>query len=132
MSKYKVGDKFVFEIQEVLETETGRGTLYRTSFNTLVFDDYGLDHLTKLSDKDIERLQELKEEDKIKMGDEVTYFHSPGTYYGIVTKVKGMQCEVLWSNRASTIEYNDSLTKTGRNHKDKLEDLISELTKKGE
>lgn len=58
MSKYNVGDKFIINIKEVLESE--RGTLYRANYNTLAFDDYGLDGLQKY-DALQERL-ELREE----------------------------------------------------------------------
>ena len=58
MSKYKVGDKFIINIKEVLESE--KGTLYRANYNTLAFDDYGLDGLQKY-DALQERL-ELREE----------------------------------------------------------------------
>ena len=50
MSKYKAGDKFVCEIKEVINCE--RATLYRSNFNTLVFDDYGLDRLPKYEEPD--------------------------------------------------------------------------------
>lgn len=43
MGKYHKGDKFIIEIQEVINSENG--TLYRSNFKTLVFDDYGLDSL---------------------------------------------------------------------------------------
>ena len=46
--KYKVGDKFIVEIKEVLDGDNG--TLYRSNFSTLVFDDYGLDKLQKYED----------------------------------------------------------------------------------
>lgn len=50
MSKYKKGDKFICEIKEVINCE--RATLYRSNFNTLVFDDYGLDRLPKYVEPD--------------------------------------------------------------------------------
>ena len=43
MSKYHKGDKFIVEIKEVINSDNG--TLYRSNFSTLVFDDYGLDSL---------------------------------------------------------------------------------------
>lgn len=47
MSKYKVFDRFVIEIAEVIEDVTT--TLYRVKgFNSLVFDKYGLDKLKKI------------------------------------------------------------------------------------
>lgn len=45
MSKYHKGDKFIVEIKEVMESDNG--TLYRSNFKTLTFDDYGLDTLQK-------------------------------------------------------------------------------------
>lgn len=51
MSKYKVGDKFVVEIEDVKEySKQGHAfPLYRIKgFSTLVFDDYGLDMLGQL------------------------------------------------------------------------------------
>ena len=57
---YKVGDKFIIEIKEVLSSE--KGTLYRSNFSTLVFDDYGLDHLQKYDEvgHKLELIDELK------------------------------------------------------------------------
>lgn len=43
MSKYHKGDKFIVEIKEVINSDNG--TLYRSNFSTLVFNDYGLDSL---------------------------------------------------------------------------------------
>lgn len=51
MSKYKVGDEFVVEIKEVLESS--KGTLYRSEFSTLTFDDYVLDKLQKVEGEQI-------------------------------------------------------------------------------
>ena len=48
--KYKVGDEFIVKIKEVMDSDNG--TLYRSNFNTLVFDEYGLDKLQKLEDTD--------------------------------------------------------------------------------
>ncbi len=50
MSKYHLGDKFIVEVKEVLESNNG--TLYRSNFSTLVFDDYGLDKLQKYDEID--------------------------------------------------------------------------------
>lgn len=49
MTKYYEGNKFVIEIQEVLKNElSDSGCVYRIKgFNTLVFDDSGLDKLKK-------------------------------------------------------------------------------------
>ena len=56
MSKYKAGDKFICEIKEVINCE--RATLYRSNFNTLVFDDYGLDRLPKYVEPDTAAIYE--------------------------------------------------------------------------
>jgi hypothetical protein len=56
MYKYKAGDKFVIEIEEVIETQ-GK-TLHRVKgFNALVFDEYGLGML--------EQIKETKEAPKL-------------------------------------------------------------------
>lgn len=49
MSKYKVGDKFEIEIAQVIESvEAGGNTLYRIKgFNALIFDDHGLNKISK-------------------------------------------------------------------------------------
>lgn len=50
MSKYKVGDKFEIEIAQVIESvEAGGNTLYRIKgFNALIFDDHGLNKISKV------------------------------------------------------------------------------------
>lgn len=48
MSKYHKGDKFIVEIKEVMNSDNG--TLYRSEFSTLTFDDYGLDKLQKYNE----------------------------------------------------------------------------------
>lgn len=46
MSKYHVGDKFIIEIDKLLEGSTDDTALYHIKgFNSLVFDAYGLDKL---------------------------------------------------------------------------------------
>ena len=62
MSKYKAGDKFVIEIEEIysgpLTKETDHLHLYRVKgFNSLVFDEYGLSKL--------EQIKETKEAPKL-------------------------------------------------------------------
>lgn len=50
MSKYKVGDKFVIEIDEAFNNGSfgEKGMLYKVKgFNSLVFDEYGLDKLPR-------------------------------------------------------------------------------------
>lgn len=61
MSKYHLGDKFIVEVKEALESNNG--TLYRSNFSTLVFDDYGLDKLQKYDEigHRLELIDELKQ-----------------------------------------------------------------------
>ena len=127
MSKYKVGDKFVCEIKEVIKCE--RGTLYRSNFSTLVFDDNGLDNLIKLPDDIITKLKEWEEEEKIKVGDEVQHLNLSGTYYGVVLEANSRSCRVIWNNATVTWNNTFELAKTGRNLKFKLEELLEELRK---
>ena len=71
MSKYKVGDKFILEVGESYTTEMPFGneegspiTLYKAKgFNSLVFDDYGLDKLEKYNEvkEKLELIDELKQ-----------------------------------------------------------------------
>lgn len=49
MAKFKKGDQFKITINEVIESNNG--TLYRADFSTLVFDDYGLENLEKITPK---------------------------------------------------------------------------------
>ena len=49
MDKYKVGNKFVIEIEEIVNASANPYTLYKIKgFNSLVFDDNGLDKLKSL------------------------------------------------------------------------------------
>lgn len=59
MSKYKVGDEFIIEIDSVMESK--KVTLYGIKgFNALVFDTFGLDHLVKHKDPYNRLLDEVK------------------------------------------------------------------------
>lgn len=127
MSKYKVGDKFVCEIKEVIKCE--RGTLYRSNFSTLVFDDYGLDHLPKLPDDIITKLKEWEDDKKIKVGDEVQNLYSSGICHGVVLEANSKSCRVIWNNAAVTWSNTSEIAKTGRNLKLKLEEFLAELRK---
>lgn len=67
MSKYKVGDKFVVEIGDIYETTSNlpfEDELYKISgFNSLVFNDFGLDKLDKLdSDYITDNFTELQDD----------------------------------------------------------------------
>lgn len=73
---YKIGDKFVIEIDSVMTNK--KGNLYGIKgFKALVFDDYGLEQLEQMQDED----------DCIKVGD-VVVNDSTGSY-AIVTRVDG-------------------------------------------
>ena len=60
MSKYHKGDKFIVEIKEVMNSDNG--TLYRSDFKTLTFDDNGLDKLKKYEElsSDTKEMLEMK------------------------------------------------------------------------
>lgn len=72
MSKYNVGDKFVIEIAEIFRNNEDdiihEAELYRIQgFNTLVFDDYGLDKLQKINPKlKIEDIDDMLAEHDLK------------------------------------------------------------------
>lgn len=52
-NKYKVGDKFIIEIAEVLKGAESGNTKYRVKgFDNLIFDDRGLDRLIKYTYRD--------------------------------------------------------------------------------
>ena len=181
MSKYNTGDKFVVEINEVMESDYG--TLYRADFSTLVFDDYGLDNLPQLVDgvneacynkgladaweaarkvgcleqyggmssdelyevfddsgksavlnkvtaqEAIAKIKEWKGRKEIRRGDEVIYKEPKDKESGIVTLTheddKGAL--VLWQSGNASYEYQNSLTKTGRNFADRLDALLGEI-----
>ena len=87
-TKYSVGDKFVLQIGEVFVGQYGN-TLYRMKgFNSLVFDEYGLDKLkeTSSAEKLIEEYAEKRVEDLRKqivaLGDE------QDVYKGILRDIK--------------------------------------------
>lgn len=62
MSKYHKGDKFIVEIKEVMNSVNG--TLYRSEFSTLTFDDYGLDKLEQISATKSEETPTLPNDEK--------------------------------------------------------------------
>ncbi len=86
MSKYKVGDKFIVSIKEVMKSD--RGTLYRSDFSTLVFDDYGLDTLDKY-DEIQERLELIDELKKVE------YNKGMNDAWELVRKLYDMKCDEL-------------------------------------
>jgi hypothetical protein len=73
---YKIGDKFVIEIDSVMTNKNG--TLYGIKgFKSLVFDDYGLEQLERIPGED----------DCIKVGD-VVFSDATGDH-AVVTRVDG-------------------------------------------
>lgn len=51
MSKYKVGDKFLVEIKEVLTTDFNKNTYFMKWLDSFAFDDCGLDRLEKVTNE---------------------------------------------------------------------------------
>lgn len=96
MSKYKVGDKFIVEIKEVMDSDNG--TLYRSNFSTLVFDDYGLDKLQKY-DKYAENLE--RNHDVLKIFEE-KYNKGLNDAWELARKLELSECDGGFSN--DTIE----------------------------
>ena len=92
MSKYKVGDKFIVEIKEVMDSDNG--TLYRSNFSTLVFDDYGLDKLQKY-DKYAENLERNHEVLKIF---EEKYNKGLNDAWDLARKLELNECDGGFSN----------------------------------
>ena len=82
MSKYKVGDKFVIEIKARQYVPFEGAKYYINGFNTLVFDDNGLDRLERYEAKQSE----------IKVGDEVKIDNDS---IGVVTSI--------WDDRVSGV-----------------------------
>ena len=81
--KYNIGDKFVIEIENIALSHGE--PLYRIKgFNTLVFDDNGLDRLEKVYD----------EPPTFKVGDEITYNESD---IGIVLNPNYTEVELVAS-----------------------------------
>lgn len=79
---YKIGDKFVIEIDSVMTNK--KGTLYGIKgFKSLVFDEYGLEQLERIP----------KEDDCIKAGDVV--FNDSTESYAIVTRANEDGCLYL-------------------------------------
>ena len=92
MNKYKVGDKFIVEIKEVMDSDNG--TLYRSNFSTLVFDDYGLDKLQKY-DKYAENLERNHEVLKIF---EEKYNKGLNDAWDLARKLELNECDGGFSN----------------------------------
>lgn len=105
MSKYKVGDKFIIEIKEVMDSDNG--TLYRSNFSTLVFDDYGLDKL--------EQLEEIKahqpDPQQIEIGDVV---YADGVQAVVIDITFGETYYIYNENGCIEEHLFKDLKKTGR------------------
>lgn len=103
MSKYKVGDKFVIEIKARQYVPFEGAKYYINGFNTLVFDDNGLDRLERYEAKQSE----------IKVGDEVTGAEGGK---GIITHIREDKMYILWED-GSAGEFIDAerwFKRTGR------------------
>ena len=109
MSKYKVGDKFIIEIKHGIVDPLYGARYFIKGFNTLVFDDFGLDQLKRF-DGDAKVKQ-----DEIKVGDEVMGV-GDGDAKGIVTNICEDRMYILWGDGSAGkfINSSDLFKKTGR------------------
>lgn len=73
MSKYKVGDSFIITIAEVSEGAQSKNPLYRIQgFDSLTFNDRGLDKLDKVRDEDVDAFLEAQYKKGYEEGSEVS------------------------------------------------------------
>lgn len=104
---YKIGDKFVIEIDSVMTNK--KGTLYGIKgFKSLVFDDYGLEQLERIPGKF-----------EYRVGDEVYWTGNPN-YIGVITFVEDCRACIVFrdgkvwdATRESTEEPFTGIRKTG-------------------
>lgn len=83
---YKVGDKFVIEIDSVMTNK--KGNLYGVKgFKTLVFDEYGL-----------EQLERIPGEFEYHVGEEVTDLRAGHSKNGVITEAARCFVSVLWKD----------------------------------
>lgn len=132
-----VGDKFIIEVDKIFSS--GTKILYRIKgFNSLVFDENGIDKLEKPDEseafkkgyaKAIEDIQ--KEQSEIRVGDEVKVIDF-GCEAVVTCTDKHLKSVFVLYTDGSTDEFTDrtKLIKTGR-HFDEIEKLI-EILKGGE
>lgn len=121
----KIGDRYIIEIDDILSNTNKTECLYCIKgFNSLVFDQKGIDKLLKYNDcikidlakaekQGYEKgLAESKEEDEIKVGDEVIWESGKG----IVISMETVVYSILMSNGSVWIvnRITNKLSKTGR------------------
>lgn len=85
MSKYHKGDKFIVEIKEVINSDNG--TLYRSDFKTLTFDDNGLDKLQKYEQPTIS--EDILEMERMKALNE-----GRNEVWELANKIQGLDCNI--------------------------------------
>lgn len=66
----KVGDKFIVEVAEILERPDGKKVYFMKGFNTLIFDDNGINRLEKYDPKP---RKTKKDAITLKVGDTIHY-----------------------------------------------------------
>lgn len=104
---YKIGDKFVIEIDSVMTNKNG--TLYGIKgFKSLVFDEYGLEQLDRIPGKY-----------EYNVGDEVYWTGNPN-YIGVITFVGDHRACIVFrdgkvydATRENTEEPFEGICKTG-------------------
>ena len=89
MSKYHKGDKFIVEIKEVINSDNG--TLYRSDFKTLTFDDNGLDKLKKCEQPTIS-------EDTLEMERMKALNEGRNEVWELANKLFGYSCDTKLTN----------------------------------
>lgn len=96
--KYKVGDKFIVEIEETADCNCEPWRLYKIKgFNSLVFDDFGLDKLKKQDDEifELKDLVNVREENIMNLNQKLKKKSEDLAYWKILNAVKESQIEDL-------------------------------------
>lgn len=133
MSKYKLGDKFVIEIGTILG---GGGKYLIKGFNTLCFDDNGLDRIDRYSAEDVWRAgyktgydkgyaEGIAKKDEIKVGDEVRL--KDLGLMGVVTRLADLEraaC-IMFDDGSATWKSVNGAKKTGRHFP--IEDILEQM-----
>lgn len=99
MSKYKAGDKFIIEIGQVGHVHLGVDRYYIKGFNTLVFDDNGLNKLEPADTKSIaetfadyiDEVKKLAYNEGFKKGKTAGWMEG----YGKLAEINSKFCEEL-------------------------------------
>ena len=120
--KYKKGDKFIIEIADEIQGHNNNegpssdpAVYYRIKgFNTLFFDDSGLNKLKKFKDED----------EEIRVGDEVIVAGYGGS--GVVTYIDCDDICVMFFLGGSAYTVADKIKKTGR-HFDEINTVLRRL-----